>query len=45
MNPVLWIRAFAVLSITALTFVLVSGFWIPMLAGALAVALLRKLVR
>lgn len=45
MNPIPWIRAFAVLSITALTFALVSGFWIPMLAGALAVALLRKLVR
>ena len=45
MNPTLWITAFAVLSITALTFALVSNFWIPMLVGAITLALLIKLVR
>jgi hypothetical protein len=45
MNPVPWITAFAALSITALTFALVSNFWIPMLAGALTLALLIKLIR
>ena len=45
MNPVPWITAFAALSITALTFALVSSFWIPMLVGALTLALLIKLIR
>jgi hypothetical protein len=45
MHPVPWITAFAALSITALTFALVSNFWIPMLVGALTLALLIKLVR
>jgi len=45
MNPKPWIAAFAVLSITALTLALVSNFWIPMLVGAIAVALLIKLAR
>jgi len=45
MNPVPWITAFAALSITALTFALVSNFWIPMLVGALTLALIIKLIR
>jgi hypothetical protein len=45
MNPVPWITAFAALSITALSFSLVSNFWIPMLVGALTLALLIKLLR
>ncbi len=45
MNPVPWITAFATLSITALAFALVSNFWIPMLVGALTLALLIKLLR
>jgi LytS/YehU family sensor histidine kinase len=45
MNPIPWITIFAVLSVTALTFALVSNFWIPMLVGAITLALLVKLVR
>ena len=45
MNPTFWITGFATLSITELTFALVSNFWIPMLVGAITIALLIKLVR
>ena len=45
MNPIQWITAFAVLSITALTFALVSNFWVPLLVGAITLALLIKLIR
>lgn len=45
MNPVPWITAFATLSITALTAALVSNFWIPLLVGAITLALLTKLIR
>jgi hypothetical protein len=45
MNPIPWITTFAVLSVTALSFALIGTFWLPMLAGALTLALLIKLVR
>lgn len=45
MNPVPWITAFAVLSIAALSFTLIGTFWLPMLAGAITLALLIKLIR
>lgn len=45
MDPVPWITAFAALPITALTFAPVSSFRIPMLVGALTVALLIKPIR
>lgn len=45
MNPVPWITTFAALSVAALAFAIVSNFWIPMLVGAITLALLLKLVR
>ena len=45
MNPIPWITTFAVLSITALAAALVSNFWVPLLLGAITLALLIKLVR
>ena len=45
MNPIPWITAFAVLSVTALSFALIGTFWLPMIAGAVTLALLIKLVR
>ncbi len=45
MNPIPWITAFAVLAITALSFALIGTFWFPMLAGAITLALLLRLVR
>ncbi len=45
MNPVPWITAFAVLSMTALAAALVSNFWVPLCLGAITLALLIKLIR
>jgi hypothetical protein len=45
MNPIPWITTFAVLSVAALSFALIGTFWLPMLAGAITLALLIKLVR
>ena len=45
MNPIPWITTFAVLSITALAAALLSNFWVPLLLGAVTLALLIKLVR
>ena len=45
MNPIPWITTFAVLSVAALSFALIGTFWLPMLAGAIILALLIKLVR
>lgn len=45
MNPIPWITTFAVLSIAALSFSLIGTFWLPMLAGAIVLLILIKLVR
>jgi len=45
MNPVPYIRTFAWISIIALSCSIFSDFWLPMLIGALVIALLIKFVR
>lgn len=45
MNPIPWISVFGGISVVALSFQLVDDFWLPMLLGALATALIARLVR
>lgn len=45
MNPWTLILIFAWLAIAALAMLVISDFWIPMVVGALLVALLIKLLR
>ena len=45
MNPVPYIRTFAWISIIALSCSIFSDFWLPMLIGALVIAVLVKFSR
>ncbi|MES2658862.1 MAG: hypothetical protein V4689_09600 [Verrucomicrobiota bacterium] len=45
MNPIPLIKAFAWISIVALTCSFASDFWLPMLIGAVVITVLIKLVR
>lgn len=45
MNPVPYIRTFAWISIIALGCSIFSDFWLPMLIGALVIAVLVKFSR
>jgi hypothetical protein len=44
MNPIPYIKAFAWISIVALSCSIFSDFWLPMLIGAVVITLLIKLV-
>ncbi|MEO5716289.1 MAG: hypothetical protein ABIT37_22610 [Luteolibacter sp.] len=45
MNPIPYIKAFAWISIVALSCSIFSDFWLPMLVVAIAITLLAKFVR
>ena len=45
MNPTAYLTGFAWLAIVALSYSILSDFWIPMLVGAAAVTLLIRLAR
>ena len=45
MNPTLYLKAFAWISIVALCCSIFSDFWLPMLIGAIAITLLVKFAR
>jgi hypothetical protein len=45
MNPLPYLKGFAWISIVALSCSIFSAYWLPMLAGAIAITLLIKLVR
>ena len=43
-NPVRYIKLFAWFSIVALSFILISNFWLPLLIGAVSATLLVLLL-
>ena len=43
MNPITYLKAFAWLSIVALSCAIFSDFWLPMLIGAVVITLLIKI--
>ena len=43
MNPSLYLKIFAWISIVALCFSILSDFWLPMLIGAIALTILVSL--
>ena len=43
MNPIFYLKAFAWISIVALSCAIFSDFWLPMLLGAVAITVLVKL--
>jgi hypothetical protein len=45
MNPLPYLKGFAWLSLVALSCAILSDFWLPMLVGAGALALLFRLAR
>lgn len=45
MNVIAYLKGFAWLSIVALACSIFSDFWLPMLAGAVAIALLIRFAR
>ena len=45
MNPIIYLRYFAWIAIVALCCSIFSDFWLPMLLGALGLALLTRLMR
>lgn len=45
MNPTPYLKGFAWIAIVALCCSILTNFWIPMLVGAIALALLIKLIR
>lgn len=43
MNPLLYLKIFAWISIVALSFSIVSDFWLPMILGAIVITILVRL--